>query len=168
MIKAEHAIETARSLLGTPYGEMDCIALIRAVIRQSPGGVRDYRCEGTNWLWDSVNNSGKYRHLTERHEGIGHISAGALAFKRYGAENEDHVGIATGDGTVIHSSSVYGRVVETPLTKEQGWDCWGIHRHIACSSAGGFGAFSKGEGLWTEESEGKNMTVLYRAKADES
>ena len=145
MIKAEDAIRTARSLIGTPYKKMDCIALIRAIIRQSPGGVKDYRCEGTNWLWDSAKNSGKYQHLTERHEGIKGIPAGALAFKRYGKDGEDHVGIATGTGTIIHSSSVNGRgVVETPLSRSEGWDCWGKHRYIEIAPAG---AESEGGGM---------------------
>lgn len=150
MIKAEDAIRTARSLIGTPYKKMDCIALIRAIIKQSPGGVKDYRCEGTNWLWDSVKNSGKYQHLTERYEGIENVPAGGLAFKRYGLTGEDHVGIATGKGTIIHSSSVNGRgVVETPLSRSEGWDCWGRHRYI--------------ETAQESAESGENMSYLYDA-----
>ena len=131
MIKAKDAIATARSYIGMPYSEMDCIRLIVMVIRNSPGGVKDYRCQGTNWLWDSVNNSGKYRHLTSREEGLSSAQAGKLAFKRYGENAEDHVGIVTGEGTIIHSSSVNGRgVVETPLTRAEGWDLLGVHRYI--------------------------------------
>ena len=130
MIKARDAIATARSLLGTPYSQMDCIGLIRAIIRKSPGGVPDYRCEGTNWLWDSINNSGKYRHLTWRQESLEGVKAGMLPFKRYGTSDEGHIGIATGEGTVIHSSSVKGCVVETPLTAAEGWDLLAKHRYI--------------------------------------
>lgn len=131
MIKAKDAIATARSYIGTPYSEMDCMRLIVMAIRNSPGGVKDYRCQGTNWLWDSVNNSGKYRHLTSREEGLSGAQAGKLAFKRYGEGAEDHVGIVTGEGTIIHSSSVNGRgVVETPLTRAEGWDLLGTHRYI--------------------------------------
>ena len=147
MIRAEDAIDTARKLIGTPYAHMDCISLIIQVIRRSPGGVIDYRCEGTNWLWDSVKNSGKYRHLVSRQEGIGGAKAGMLAFKRYGLEDEGHVGLVTERGTVIHSSSVGGRgVVETPLTAAQGWDLLGVHRYIE-----------------TDEAEGR-MDMIYRAK----
>lgn len=131
MIKAKDAIAVARSYIGTPYSEMDCIRLIVMVIRNSPGGIKDYRCQGTNWLWDSVNKSGKYRHLTSREEGLSGAQAGKLAFKRYGEGAEDHVGIVTGEGTIIHSSSVNGRgVVETPLSISEGWDLLGVHRYI--------------------------------------
>jgi hypothetical protein len=131
MVKAKDAIRVARSLIGTPYSELDCINLIKKVIRTAPGGVKNYTTAGTNTLWDSIDSAPKYRDLTERHEGLAGIPAGALPFKRYGADGEDHVGIATGEGTVIHSSSVNGRgVVETPLTSAEGWDCWGVHRYI--------------------------------------
>jgi len=131
MIKTNDAIRIARSLIGMPYSELDCINLIKKVIRTAPGGEKGYTTAGTNALWDSANASKKYRDLTERHEGLAGIPAGALPFKRYGAAGEDHVGIATGEGTVIHSSSVNGRgVVETPLTAAEGWDCWGVHRYI--------------------------------------
>ena len=103
---------------------------MKKVIRTAPGGVPGYTTAGTNTLWDSIDASPKYRDLTERHEGLANIPAGALPFKRYGADAYDHVGIATGEGTVIHSSSVKGKVVETPLTAAEGWDCWGVHRYI--------------------------------------
>lgn len=134
-VKFNDAIRVARGLLGTPYSELDCINLIKKVIRTAPGGVKNYTTAGTNSLWDSINMSAKYRDLTERHEGLAGIPAGALPFKRYGEDDEGHVGIATGEGTVIHSSSVKGKVVETPLTAAEGWDCWGVHRHIETSSA---------------------------------
>ena len=159
MIAAQEAVRTARSLMGTPYSEMDCIRLIVMVIRNSPGGVKDYRCQGTNWLWDSINNSGKYRHLTKRYESLIGAKAGMLAFKRYGDAAEDHVGIVTGEGTVVHSSSVNGRgVVETPLTAQEGWDLLGVHRHIEIADI-------------AEESEEPEVSILYHAQvslSDES
>ena len=130
MIEAEDAISTARTLLETPYSKMDCIALIRAVIRRSAGGVKDYRCEGTNWLWRSIDGSGKYRHLIWRQENIGGARGGMLAFKRKG-EDIHHVGLVTEKGTVIHASSAAGNVVETPL--DGSWSCLGQHRYIKVS-----------------------------------
>lgn len=127
MIKAKAAIAAARERIGTPYREMDCIALIRDVIRRSAGGARDYRCEGTNWLWRSIGNSGKYRHLTWRQEGTQGACAGMLAFKRSG-EDIHHVGLVTDAGTVIHASSASGCVVETPL--DDSWDCIARHRYL--------------------------------------
>ena len=127
------AIQAARSLIGTPYADMDCIALIRAIIRNSPGGVPDYRCEGTNWLWESVNNAVRYRHLTSRQESLKGYKAGMLAFRRYGMDDEGHVGLVTDIGTVIHSSSTQGGrgVVEEPLLESDGWNLLGTHRHIS-------------------------------------
>ena len=37
MIKTQDAIATARALIGTPYSELDCINLIKRVIRTAPG-----------------------------------------------------------------------------------------------------------------------------------
>ena len=121
----------ARGLIGTPYKELDCINLIKRVIRTAPGGVKNYTTAGTNSLWDSFNSSAKYRDLTWRQEDISGARAGMLAFKRYGADDEGHVGLVTESGTVIHSSSEGGRgVVETPLSSREGWDLLAIHRHI--------------------------------------
>jgi len=127
MIKASSAIRTARLLLNTPYSEMDCIRLIVMIIRRTAGGDTEYRCEGTNWLWRSIDNSSKYRHLTWQQESTTGAKAGMLAFKRDG-DDVHHVGIVTEKGTVIHSSSVYGRVVETPL--DNSWHLLAQHKLI--------------------------------------
>lgn len=127
MIKASNAIRTARLLLNTPYSEMDCIRLIVMIIRRTAGGDTEYRCEGTNWLWRSIDNSSKYRHLTWQQESTAGAKAGMLAFKRDG-DDVHHVGIVTEKGTVIHSSSVYGRVVETPL--DNSWHLLAQHKLI--------------------------------------
>jgi hypothetical protein len=131
-IKASDAIRVARSLIGTPYSEIDCINLIKKVIRTAPGGAKDYTTAGTNTLWDSYESSGKYRDLTWRQSGIAGAKAGMLAFKTASLNDVSHVGIVTSDGTVIHSSSTYGGrgVVETPLTASEGWTLLGIHKHI--------------------------------------
>ena len=134
MVKTMDAIRTARSLLGTPYSELDCIGLIVRVIRTSPGGVGAYRTAGTNTLWKSAEASAKYRDLTWRHEGISGALPGMLAFKRRGTDVH-HVGLVTGDGTVIHSSSAMGCVVETAL--DGGWKLLAIHRYIEAAGAAG-------------------------------
>lgn len=130
MIKTKDAIAEARRLIGTPYEKLDCINLIKKVIRVSPGGVPGYTTAGTNTLWASYDSSKKYRDLTWRQEGIAGARAGMLAFKRYGADDEGHVGLVTGEGTVIHASSERGCVVETEFSQAQGWDLLAIHRYI--------------------------------------
>lgn len=131
MIKVQDAIRVARALIGTPYAELDCINMIKKVIRTAPGGVPGYTTAGTNTLWRSRNASAKYRDLTYTKEGISDARAGMLAFKAKG-DNVHHVGIVTDVGTVIHSSSTQGGrgVVETPLTTREGWTHLAIHRYI--------------------------------------
>lgn len=146
MIKTQDAIDTARTLIGTPYSELDCINLIKRVIRTAPGGDPTYRCQGTNWLWRSIDNSARFRDLTWRQEGIAGARAGMLAFKKHGGDVH-HVGLATERGTVIHSSSVRGQVVETAL--DESWHLLAQHRYIEVAA-------SAGE---TEEA----MSVLYQA-----
>ena len=130
MIKWEDAVREARALIGMPYREMDCINLIKKVIRTAPGGVPGYTTAGTNTLWDSAKASPKYRDLTWRQEGLSGARAGMLAFKRYGADDEGHVGIVTDDETVIHASSKASQTVETALSAEDGWNLLAIHRYI--------------------------------------
>lgn len=134
MIRYDDAIATARRLIGTPYSELDCINLIKAVIRRSPGGIANYTTAGTDALWSSYNASPKYRDLTWRQTGLDGASAGMLAFKGKPTDIHDgqphHVGLVTERGTVIHSSSVKGRVVETPLTAKENWTLLGVHRYI--------------------------------------
>ena len=146
MIKATDAIAAARALIGTPYSELDCINLIKRVIRTSPGGVPWYTTAGTNALWASYISSDKYRDIIWRQEGITGARAGMLALKKHGGDVH-HVGLVTGDGTVIHSSSAAGRVVETAL--DESWHLLAQHRYIEVSAA-------------AAETEG-TMDVLYQA-----
>ena len=127
MIKTQDAIRLARSMIGMPYSRVDCIGLIKWIIRQAPGCVPGYTTAGTNSLWKSYDMSAKYRDLTWRQEGIDGARAGMLAFKRSG-NNVHHVGLVTGDGTVIHSSSAAGKVVETKL--DASWQLLAVHRYI--------------------------------------
>lgn len=50
MIQAEEAIRAARGLIGTSYETLDCINLIKKVIRTCAGGDKRYTTAGTNEL----------------------------------------------------------------------------------------------------------------------
>lgn len=146
MIKTQDAIDTARALIGTPYSELDCINLIKRVIRTAPGGMPWYTTAGTNALWASYISSDKYRDIIWRQEGIAGARAGMLALKRHGGDVH-HVGLVTERGTVIHSSSAAGKVVETALNES--WHLLAQHRYIGVAAA-------------AAETEG-TMDVLYQA-----
>ena len=146
MIKTQDAISAARALIGTPYSELDCINLIKRVIRTAPGGVPWYTTAGTNALWASYISSNKYRDIIWRQEGITGARAGMLAFKKHGGDVH-HVGLVTERGTVIHSSSAAGRVVETAL--DESWHLLAQHRYIEVAASA----------AETEEA----MSVLYQA-----
>lgn len=146
MIKTQDAIDTARALIGTPYSELDCINLIKRVIRTAPGGVPWYTTAGTNALWASYISSDKYRDIIWRQEGIAGSRAGMLALKKHGGDVH-HVGLVTERGTVIHSSSAAGRVVETEL--DESWHLLAQHRYIEVAASA----------AETEEA----MSVLYQA-----
>ena len=130
MIETSEAIRTARALIGTPYSELDCINLIKKVIRTAPGGDKNYTTAGTNDLWNSDSKSAKYRDLTWKQEGISGAKAGMLAFMGVGTGDVSHTGLVTERGTVIHSSKSRGCVVETELTEKRGWNGLGKHRMI--------------------------------------
>lgn len=131
MIQAEEAIRVARGLIGTAYSELDCINLIKKVIRTCAGGNKRYTTAGTNELWNSFDSAPKYRHLIWRQAGISGAKAGMLAFMGVGTGDVSHTGLVTEQGTVIHSSKSRGGVVETALTEKNGWNGLGKHRMIA-------------------------------------
>lgn len=131
MIQAEAAIRAARGLIGTAYSELDCINLIKKVIRTCAGGDKRYTTAGTNELWNSFDSVPKYRHLIWRQAGISGAKAGMLAFMGVGTGDVSHTGLVTERGTVIHSSKSRGSVVETALTAKAGWNGLGVHRMIA-------------------------------------
>lgn len=110
MIKTAEALRTARGLLGTSYDELDCINLIKKVIRVSAGGEKSYTTAGTNALWESDANSAKYRDLTWKQEGISGAKAGMLAFMGVGTGRRESRRTGDGEGD--------GR----PLKQEQGRD----------------------------------------------
>ena len=131
MIQAEEAIRAARGLIGTSYETLDCINIIKKVIRTAPGGDKRYTTAGTNELWNSFDSMPKYRHLIWRQSGISGAKPGMLAFMGVGTGDVSHTGLVTECGTVIHSSKSRGGVVETALTEKAGWNGLGKHRMIA-------------------------------------
>ena len=130
MIQAEEAIRAARGLIGTAYSELDCINLIKEVIRTCAGGDKRYTTAGTNELWNSFDSAPKYRHLIWRQAGISGAKPGMLAFMGVGTGDVSHTGLVTEQGTVIHSSKSRGGVVETALTAKAGWNGLEAHRMI--------------------------------------
>ena len=154
MIETNEAICTARELIGTAYSELDCINLIKKVIRTAPGGDKSYTTAGTNDLWNSANSAPKYRDLTWRQEGISGAKPGMLAFMGAGTGDVSHVGLVTDAGTVIHSSKSRGGAVETELTARDGWNGLGVHRMIAVD-----GMSANGEQEEDSAAEGEVVTV---------
>ena len=145
MVSAKDAIAYARSLCGgkdkkgnwiimTPYSKMDCIGLIKNIIWNCPGGVKDYRTSGTNTLWKSYDASPKYKDLTWRQEGIKGAKAGMLAFMESGGD-VSHVGLVTGEGTIIHSSKSAGGVIESEFTEKRLWNLLAVHRYIGVAGS---------------------------------
>ena len=155
MIRAEAAIRTARRWIGTDYGTMDCINLIKKVIRTGAGGDRRYTTAGTNALWDSDGKRGRYRDLTWKQAGISGAKPGMLAFMGVGTGDVSHAGLVTERGTVIHSSKSRGGVVETALTEKAGWNGLGKHRMIAVGESDGKSA----GGEPAESAEYRHVTV---------
>ena len=137
MIQAEAAIRAARGLIGTAYSELDCINLVKKVIRTAPGGDKCYTTAGTNELWNSFDSVPKYRHLIWRQSGISGAKPGMLAFMGVGTGDVSHTGLVTERGTVIHSSKSRGGVVETALTAKAGWNGLGVHRMIEVAENAG-------------------------------
>ena len=136
MIQAEEAIRAARGLIGTSYETLDCINLIKKVIRTCAGGDKRYTTAGTNALWNSFDSAPKYRDLIWRQTGISGAKPGMLAFMGVGTGDVSHTGLVTERGTVIHSSKSRGGVVETALTAKAGWNGLGAHRMIEAEGSG--------------------------------
>lgn len=157
MIQAEEAIRAARGLIGTSYETLDCINLIKKVIRTCAGGDKRYTTAGTNELWNSFDSVPKYRHLIWRQSGISGAKPGMLAFMGVGTGDVIHTGLVTEQGTVIHSSKSRGGVVETALTAKAGWNGLGVHRMIAVGEVDG--NQSADEEQTEDSAEGEVVTV---------
>jgi cell wall-associated NlpC family hydrolase len=98
-------VEDAQSYIGTPYGAsgLDCSGFTSAVFADL--GV---------YLPDSAD--AQYAYGTPSYGEVGD-----LVFFDESGYGLSHVGIATGYGTVIHASTYYGAVVETPIEYVPGY-----------------------------------------------
>ena len=98
-VSGQAVVDDARSYIGTPYGAygFDCSGFTSAVFADL--GV---------YLPDSPD--AQYAYGTPSYG-----EAGDLVFFDEAGYGISHVGIATGYGTVIHASTYYGAVVETPI-----------------------------------------------------
>lgn len=123
------------SLCGMSYENCVCDAVIRRAL--------NINFKGTNWLFRSINNSSKYRYLTERHAcGDGTTPPpGAVVFKidetktPKGYEtgpDAHHCGVVDVDGYVIHSSPKTG-VRKDMASRWTEWDYWGLMKQVEYS-----------------------------------
>lgn len=131
-MKANEFVTNATRLIGTPYSTIDCIGVVRI-----SAGIN---CQGTNWLWRSINNSPKYRYLIERHDTPlpkTDCINGILVFRINWSQppkgykdtpNCYHVGIITAEKTVIHSTEKLG--VHEEIYDEKSWNAYGFLKQI--------------------------------------
>lgn len=132
-------IRNCCKLIGLTYAQCACDAVIRRAL--------NINFKGTNWLFRSINNSSKYRYLTERHAcGDGTTPPpGAVVFnidesktpKGYETGPDAyHCGVVDEDGYIIHSSPKTG--VRKDLTSRwTEWDYWGLLKHVEYENVGG-------------------------------
>ncbi len=104
-ISGEAAVAEAQSYIGTPYGAggLDCSGFTSAV----------YANLGVSLPDDPAAQYG-YGAPSEG-------AAGDLVFFDEAGYGISHVGIATGYGTIIHSSTYYGIITETPISQIPGY-----------------------------------------------
>lgn len=128
-------LERCKTLIGMTYDSCVCDAVIRRAL--------NINFKGTNWLFRSINNSSKYRYLTERHAcGDGTTPPpGAVVFKidetktPKGYETGPdayHCGVVDADGYVIHSSPKTG-VRKDTTSRWTEWDYWGLMKQVEYS-----------------------------------
>ena len=98
-------VDTASSYIGTPYGSygLTCSGFTAAVFADL--GVSLPATPDGQYAYGVPSNA----------------KAGDLVFFDEGGYGISHVGIATGYGTVIHSSTYYGEVVESDMSYIPGY-----------------------------------------------
>ena len=141
-----------KAQIGTSYDVMDCIKLIVNGIRKADGADGEslsYTCGGTNELWRSINQSGKYRYVTEivgidEAKKRGMLVPGRLMViwepghnEKYNDELGDcsHIGVYVGDADceAVHSS--YTRKLVATTTVKNGFTHVLSHRLIDLSES---------------------------------
>ena len=127
---AQDFIDNCKSLVGQSYDLTDCIGVVRKAL-----GIQ---CQGTNWLWRSINNSAKYRYLTYRSTNFpSPLTPGTVLFKINFADipagysdkpNCYHIGVVVDDGMVVDSTPKYG--VRLRYINVGEWDAWGTLKQV--------------------------------------
>ena len=104
-VSGESVVAQAHSYVGTPYGAygLDCSGFTSAV----------YADLGVSLPDDPV---AQYSYGVPSE-----AAAGDLVFFDEAGYGISHVGIATGYGTVIHASTYYGTITETPISQVPGY-----------------------------------------------
>jgi cell wall-associated NlpC family hydrolase len=104
-VSGEEVMAQAQSYVGTPYGTggLDCSGFTSAV----------YADLGVSLPDDPV---AQYSYGVPSE-----AAAGDLVFFDEAGYGISHVGIATGYGTVIHASTYYGTITETPISQVPGY-----------------------------------------------
>ena len=125
-------LNNVKNLIGKPYSECDCAAVIRKAL--------NINFSGTNWLFRSLNNSYKYKYITELHNcgDGGNPPHGSVVFKVDENKIPDgykdkpdayHCGVVDSDGYVIHSSPKTG--VRKDITSYwTDWDYWCLMKQV--------------------------------------
>lgn len=104
-VSGEAAVAEAQTYIGTPYGAygLDCSGFTSAV----------YADLGVSLPDDPV---AQYSYGAPSD-----AAAGDLVFFDEAGYGISHVGIATGYGTIIHASTYYGTITETPISQIPGY-----------------------------------------------
>ena len=162
-------ISNVKKLIGTPYSDCDCAAVIRKSLNIS--------FSGTNWLFRSFNNSSKYKYITELHKCGGGVNPppGSVVFKAdenkipdgyTDKPNAYHCGVVDDAGYVIHSSPKTG--VRKDMTSHwTNWDYWGLMKQVEYSDdSNGSGDSSTSDSIsdYCESMTDREiLAALYRA-----
>ena len=169
---AVNGIEGAKYLLtriGNAYSQEDCVhAAVINLIRNCPGGDKSYRTAGCTELWNSIDKSGKYRHITKRMTLSEALKEGMLIGDLpviYDASKGtcEHIAYymgGIGGYECIHSSASRGCVCGTTL--KNGFTHVLRHRDIVGVTADSQDSTDSYASEY--ESEEKEMNVLYYAK----